>query len=78
MLQDLLGREWNGKYDKKLGSGDLMTVVEFKKQVDNHNFVDDDGHGNPVRGGFAARAIIYPSIVNEIPEGATHIVWYNK
>lgn len=59
--------------------GDIMTVDEFKSSVIDGSFIDYDGHGHPAREGkMEGDLMIYPSIVNDIPKDATHIVWFNK
>lgn len=58
---------------------DVYTVEEFKTCVKCHDFVDDDGYGYPVKDSKADSTMpIYPSRVSEIPNDATHIVWYNR
>jgi hypothetical protein len=58
---------------------DVYTVEEFREHVKSGSFIDYDGHGRPVKDGMADRTmIIQPSTVDEIPEDATHIVWYNR
>lgn len=58
---------------------DVYTVEEFKAYVESSAFIDSDGYGHPVKDSKANPDIdIRPSRVDEIPEDATHIVWYNK
>ncbi len=59
--------------------GDLMTVEEFREAVKIGAFTDYDGHGIAAKNGMCSRERhIYPSTVDQIPEDATHIVWFNK
>ena len=58
---------------------DVYTVEEFKEFVECAAFTDYDGFGYPVKDNLAdSSKFIYPSIVDEIPSDATHIVWFNK
>ena len=57
---------------------DVYTVEEFKQLCKAGWFIDYDGFGNPVKDGKAAFVSIYPSRLQDIPEDATHIVWYNR
>ena len=68
-----------GNYLQELPNfGDLMTVEEFKRRVESKFFIDYDGFGQAVKEGKVDPVLIYPSQVDEIPEDATHIMWYNK
>jgi len=58
--------------------GDLMTVEEFKEAVKLGSFTDYDGCGQPCRNGMMSIMVIMPSTIEEIPEDATHIQWFNK
>jgi len=58
---------------------DVYTIAEFKECVSSGAFIDYDGHGYPVKDGYADKNIfIKPSGLNKIPADATHIVWYNR
>lgn len=58
---------------------DVYTVEEFRQHVHNGSFVDYDGFGHPVRDGRADVSVyVKPSGLGDIPEDATHIVWYNR
>lgn len=58
---------------------DVYTVEEFVAQVKGGAFNDYDGSGAPVKDGLRSIDFdIYPSLVHEIPEDATHVVWFNK
>jgi len=58
--------------------GDLMPVDEFRASCEGGTFVDYDGHGCPVKAGLMADKEVKPSRLNEIPSGATHILWFNR
>ena len=58
---------------------DVYTVDEFKFACRDGAFVDYDGDGHPVKDHMINTSILVkPSKWNEIPEDATHIVWYNR
>lgn len=58
---------------------DVYTVAEFRECCDCGAFIDYDGFGQPIKNNMINTAItVIPSKVNEIPEDATHIVWYNR
>lgn len=58
--------------------GDVMTVKEFKEEVECGMFGDYDGSGKPAKDGKMSHQDIKPSKIEEIPSDATHIVWFNK
>lgn len=59
--------------------GDVMTVEHFRASCKAGAFIDYDGFGNPAKDGkVAGRLEIQPSRLHEIPEDATHIVWFNR
>lgn len=55
-----------------------MTVEEFKRAVATGLFIDSDGIGIAAKLRVDPRKYVSPSTVNEIPDDATHIVWFNK
>ena len=58
---------------------DVMTVEDFRENVESGGFIDYDGWGYPVRDGKADYSItVQPSRVNQIPDDATHILWLNR
>lgn len=60
-------------------NGDVMTVEAFRDAVSAGSLMNCDGFGYPVRDGMAdSRREIRPSTADEIPEDATHVVWFNK
>lgn len=79
MLTSLSGQQWNGLYDKDLPDyGDLMTRYEWLAAVEQKCFIDDDGFGKPVKDGKMAGCVIYPSDADQLPDDATHVMWFNK
>lgn len=67
--------------------GDLMTVKEFKEACECNALMDYDGMGDLVKDGEIVTPLdgdglmpqwIYPSECDSIPDGITHILWYNK
>lgn len=59
--------------------GDLIPVKDFILAVQYGAFIDDDGYGYPVKDDLMEASIaIVPSRLTDIPEGTTHIIWYNK
>jgi hypothetical protein len=59
-------------------NGELMTIQEFKESVKGGSFIDYDGFGYPVEFSIDSTTEIRPSRVDEIPEGTTHIIWFNR
>jgi hypothetical protein len=58
---------------------DVYTIEEFKRFCKNGGFLDCDGFGHPVRDNKCDPDIfIKPSRLKEIPNNATHIIWYNR
>ena len=58
---------------------EVYTVDEFKKAVECNVLIDYDGYGYPVKNKLADPSIIIlPSKIDQIPEDATHIVWFNR
>lgn len=58
--------------------GSLMTVEEWLDDVKRNLFIDYDGFGHAVKDGKCDSRAIYPSEAAEVPEDATHIVWFNR
>lgn len=67
-------------YDSLLTeTGDLFSVKDFKEGCRCGSFTNNDGYGFPVRHGRVDRMItIKPSNINNIPQDASHIQWFNK
>lgn len=62
-----------------LEEDDVYTVEEFKDICKAGGFIDYDGYGYPVKDSMSNPSIvIMPSKLHEIPEDATHIVWFNR
>lgn len=58
---------------------DVYTVKEFKQRVKDGDFTDNDGYGHPVKDSKCDPDLsIVPSEVHNIPDDATHVVWYNR
>jgi len=58
---------------------DVYTVEEFKQYCESKAFIDYDGFGYPVKDRKADESIhIKPSTLEDIPEDATHIIWFNR
>jgi hypothetical protein len=67
--------------------GDLMKLEDFQAHCRDSFFVDYDGYGHPVgsEAGFNEGQLrmdpnvtIIPSECDDIPEGTTHVVWFNR
>ncbi|RLA60637.1 MAG: hypothetical protein DRQ89_12495 [Epsilonproteobacteria bacterium] len=59
--------------------GDIMTLPEFLSSCKYGAFIDYDGFGHAACNGKVNSDLdIRPSKLNEIPEGTTHIVWFNR
>lgn len=58
--------------------GDLFTVDEFRNMCKMGAFIDYDGYGHPVRDNLVNNdEAVVPSKMN-IPDDATHIIWFNR
>ncbi len=59
---------------------DVLSVKKYLKQVAEGSLIDYDGHGNPSDGKTKDVSVcIRPSMAgSDIPQWASHIVWYNK
>ena len=67
------------KRDQKVGrNGDLFTVEEWKRNVSHGYFNEFDGSGSFVSNGKYVTGRLFDDVFGEIPEGVTHIEWYNK
>jgi len=60
--------------------GDLMSVEDYLENVEAGGFIDYDGYGYPVTDGeYNSDIRIFPSEYDKnIPEHATHILWFNR
>lgn len=69
----------SGEFDEELPDyGDLIPLDEWVRCCEVDGFIDYDGYGNPVKDGKLMNIIICPSKRDKIPEGTTHIMWYNR
>jgi hypothetical protein len=58
---------------------DVYTIDEFKSLCESGGFIDYDGFGYPVKDSKCDPSIIIrPSKISDIPNDATHVVWYNR
>lgn len=72
---------WRPLTDAEKGGddGDLMTLEDFRGGVESGGFIDYDGHGYPVRDDQVNdNFYVYPSSQDHVPEGTTHILWFNR
>lgn len=68
---------------KKVGdNGDLFTIEEWRKAVDGGLFNSYDGSGSWVRfvgaDGEYMTDKLFDDVFCPVPDGATHVEWYNK
>lgn len=68
---------------KKVGdNGDLFTIEEWRKAVDSGLFNSYDGSGSWVQfvgtEGKYMTDCLFDNVFGPVPEGATHVEWYNK
>ena len=57
---------------------DVMTVEKWISCCEGGGFIDYDGYGYPMKDGKKSTTPIRPSQRNQLPEGTTHISWYNR
>jgi hypothetical protein len=58
---------------------DLMTIEEWKNSVKLGHFNEYDGSGSFIKDGkFMSEERLFDDVFGDIPEGATHVAWYNK
>ena len=66
---------------------DVYTIAEFNALCQDGSFIDYDGFGNPVANVNPNGEPVYccdvnwivsPSRYTNVPDDATHIVWYNR
>lgn len=55
---------------------DLFTINEFDEMIEDQNIMEEDGIGYYSDGEHMARK--FPVFYTKKPEGATHVVWFNK
>jgi hypothetical protein len=68
------------KYSELSQYGDLMSVADFVKCVENGTFTNYDGYGCYVKDGKESQIEIYPSDVksNAIRLDFQHVIWFNR
>ena len=79
-------RTYWDKFHEGYFDGMFMTIEEFKEQCEHNYLIDYDGYGDWVVGdmvvdGYAdpvGRAHPSDVVAGKIPEGVTHVIWYNK
>lgn len=60
---------------------DLIEISEWLADVDNELFIDYDGWGDYVKGDQVSNVDAHPSDAIDrinVPEWATHVLWYNR
>ena len=64
----------------KTWAGDLMTIEDFVRSVENDFFTDDDGYGRYATETSVSDIYIYPSdILNNLyRKDFSHVMWFNK
>lgn len=65
-------------YKDDVNFGDIMTVEAFKSAVEDGSFIDYDGFAHPAIVKQDSTKNIWPSRIEQLPEDATHVVWFNK
>lgn len=73
-------RDIKSQYNKSLPEyGDLYLVKKFRQWCGDSQLIDYDGDGHPVKDGLMnSKILIKPSKYEEIPEDATHLMWFNR
>lgn len=66
------------EYTEPLNDGDLIAREEWLHAVHHGYFIDYDGFGYPVKDNLMSKTRIYPSIADQLPADATHVMWYNR
>lgn len=71
-----------GNYTEQVTEEDerhLITVGEFRDDVEERWLTDYDGYGYAVKDMKKDKSfLVHPSSVERIPEDATHILWLNR
>lgn len=70
----------NFKMNEQPEYGDLMTMEDFKNNVDCGGFIDSDGSGSYATEKEESNINIFPSDIKEgiYRDDFTHVMWYNK
>jgi hypothetical protein len=58
--------------------GDLFTIEQWKHHVAVGLFNEFDGSGSFVKDGAYMTGFVFDDVFGPVPEGATHVEWYNK
>jgi len=61
-------------YDRRIAYGDLMTIEEWNRAINDGYINDDDGSGYWVKDDMSCDDGVFSST----QEDATHVVWFNK
>jgi hypothetical protein len=59
-------------------NGDLFTLAEWREAVTAGMFNHFDGSGSWVKDGAYMTGFVFDDVFGPVPEGATHVEWYNK
>lgn len=63
-------------YSEKIPTyGDLIPLAEWRANVKCGGFIEDDGMGHYAKDGFMAPDT---NVFVDLPEDATHVMWFNK
>lgn len=63
----------------KYSNGVMIEVEDFIEDCKLYRFTDDDGYGRAVKNERVNITLeIKPSKINEIPDDAIYILWFNK
>jgi hypothetical protein len=60
------------------GYADVMTLSEWEDAVSDGLFNEDDGSGCWVKDGKYMFDSVFDDVFGPVPEGATHVAWFNK
>lgn len=66
--------DWNNGPD----GGYMMTIDEWKESVESGGFIPDDGHGRWLKDGKPFSNEFSDDVFGPVPEGVTHVEWFNK
>jgi hypothetical protein len=58
--------------------GDLFTIADWQQHVRGGLFNEYDGSGSFVKDGTYMTTNLFDDVFGPIPDGATHVEWYNK
>lgn len=59
-------------------NGTLMTLSDFRRDVGERSLIDYDGWGRAVRLDRMTEETFYPSDIDRLPPGTTHVLWFNR